>query len=431
MPFIHYGEAKKAASEKVRSIVEATAAIERALLVSDLLGRLRVILWAPEETASAVRASLAAALEPACGSWWTGEVLRVGDATTSEQSIWESAWAEGRCDVDVDRLRHLERHRSRTSWFVEATAPEWRAPEEGPPIVVFYGFKGGLGRSTMLASFAIQRARLGERVAVVDFDLDAPGVGSLLSADPDGTIAPWGVVDYLIERAQGDVPLADYYHTCRRVAGDGEVTVFPAGQVDEQYADKLARVDLEDVPGTVFLRLLSDLRAKLAPDWILLDARTGLSEPAGRLLSGIAHLHVVFGASSDQNWRGLSVVINRLGRQRLLAGRPQAEVLLVQGMVPATAMSEGIAREAFAERAREVFSDLYYAADPDDATFSEDVWYVSDLDSQDAPHVPVAIPYRERLAHFRDIADVADALCEGEYAALAERIAERFRQEEE
>jgi hypothetical protein len=431
MPFIHYGEAKKAASEKVRSIVEATAVIERALLVSDLFGRLRIILWAPADGAAQVRERLASELEPVCGSWWTGEVLRVGDAATSEQSIWESAWAEGRRDVDVDRLRYLERHRSRTAWFVEATAPEWRAPEEGPPIVVFYGFKGGLGRSTVLASFAIQRARLGERVAVVDFDLDAPGVGSLLSADPDGTIAPWGVVDYLIERAQGDVPLDHYYHTCRRVAGSGEITVFPAGRVDEQYADKLARVDLEDAPGTVFLRLLSDMRATLAPGWILLDARTGLSEPAGRLLSGIAHLHVLFGASSDQNWSGLSVVINRLGRQRLLAARPQADVLLVQGMVPATAMSEKIAREAFAERAREVFTDLYYAADPDDATFSEDVWYVSDLDSQDAPHAPVAMPYRERLAHFRDIADVADTLGEGEYTALAERIAGRFRREED
>ena len=38
---------------------------------------------------------------------------------------------------------------------------------------------GGVGRSTALAAFAIQRARLGERVAVVDLDLDAPGIGAL------------------------------------------------------------------------------------------------------------------------------------------------------------------------------------------------------------------------------------------------------------
>jgi hypothetical protein len=296
---------------------------------------------------------------------------------------------------------------------------------------VFYGFKGGLGRSTVLASFAIQRARRGERVTVIDFDLDAPGVGTLLSADPDGRIAPWGVVDYLIERAQGDVPFEDYHHACQRVAGEGEIRVVPAGVVNEHFTDKLARVDLEEVSAPVLARLLSDVRTTLKPDWILLDARTGLSEPAGRLLSGIAHLHVLFGASSDQNWRGLSVVIDRLGKERLVAGSAQAEVLLVHGMVPATDVGQGLARTTFAERAREVFTDLYYAESPAGEVASDDVWYVSDIDSEDAPHSPVAIPYRERLAHFRDIADVADALSESEYAALAERIAVRFQREED
>ncbi|RMH27272.1 MAG: ParA family protein, partial [Planctomycetota bacterium] len=82
-----------------------------------------------------------------------------------------------------------------------ASSPPWKLPESGysteeQPIVVFYSFKGGVGRSTALAAFAIQRARAGERIAVIDADLDAPGLGHLLSAPEVGT-AQWGVADYL------------------------------------------------------------------------------------------------------------------------------------------------------------------------------------------------------------------------------------------
>jgi MinD-like ATPase involved in chromosome partitioning or flagellar assembly len=113
-------------------------------------------------------------------------------------------------------------------------AAPWHAVGEnaGPPIVVFYSFKGGVGRTTSLASFAIQRARLGERVAVIDLDLDAPGVGTLLAADEKGTAAQWGVVDYLLERPVSEVDIRDYYHACRRqgVTGEGEILVIPAAR---------------------------------------------------------------------------------------------------------------------------------------------------------------------------------------------------------
>lgn len=432
MRFIHYDEARKAATDRVREVVSNAAEIKGVLLVADLFGKLRVVMWAGDLVFEAARKELQGKLAEECGPWWTGDVLRVDQAEGDTPHIWEDAWNEARRDTETDRLRHLERHRSRTAWFVDTNAPVWQAPNDGAPIVVFYSFKGGLGRSTTLASFAIQRARAGERVAVVDFDLDAPGIGTLLAADPSGVTAPWGVVDYLLERASGEVPLADYYHSCSRLAGAGEIKVFPAGTLDAGYADKLARVDLEERPDpqtSAFLHLLNEIRKTLEPHWILLDARTGVSEPAGWLLSGIAHLHVLFGATSEQSWRGLRTVIDRLGRQRVIAEQPQAEIVLVQAMVPATAEGARLATSAFTERARREFTDTYYAEDPSDPE-DDRFWDVRDLDSEDAPHAPVAIPYREILANFRDIADVADPLCENEYAAVGERVVARFRREE-
>lgn len=431
MTFIHLDEAKRAAVDQVKRCSGEVAGIERALLAADVFGKLRVILWASSEALGQARERLGAGLERDCGLWWTGEIV---NAKENDCALWEHAWSGARTDLELDRFRILERHRNRTAWFVEVGEPAWKAPEKGPPIVVFYSFKGGLGRSTALASFAIRRARSGERVVVVDFDLDAPGVGRLLAADDNGTTSPWGTVDYLLERAQGEVPLSDYYHPCRRVADQGEILVVPAGRLDTEYADKLARVDFEQAPTgdrSPVARLLEDIRSALQPSWILLDARTGVSEPAGQLLSGLGHLHVLFGSTSEQSWQGLTVVIDRLGRRRVLDGRPQAECLLVQAMVPADVEVARRATEAFAERSYREFTDGYYAAEPEDPA-DEGFWDVRDLDSEDAPHVPVPIAYEQRLAHFRDIGEVADLLAESkDYRDLEARIAGRFEPEPE
>lgn len=434
MSFIHLDEAKKAALEQVRRAVSERPAIERALLASDLFGKLRIVLWSPPEPFEEVQTQMRGSLESACGSWWTGEFLNVVGAKENERFLWEHAWEAARRDPDLDRLRILDRHRNRTAWFMGMSDALWEAPEGGAPIIVFYSFKGGLGRSTALASFAIRRARRGERVVVVDFDLDAPGVGTLLAADDKGATSPWGTVDFLIERTHGVVPLSDYYHPCRRVANGGDIVVFPAGRIGEEYADKLARVDFDRAPNDAdssVIRLLRDIHTDLKPTWLLLDARTGVSEPAGYLLSGLANLHVLFGTTSEQSWQGLTVVIDRLGRRRVLEGRRQAECLLVQALVPPGVEASRHATEAFAERARTVFTDLYYAEEPENPS-DERFWDVRDLDSEDAPHVPVPIAYEERLAHFRDIADVADLLAESAaYRTLEERITGRFEQETE
>lgn len=429
MPFIHFDEAKQAAVAAVKQWMGTAPQEIRALLILDLLGKLRFALWTHVGVDTG---SLEETLAANCGPWWTGEVLQVNKLDGVTQAVYESAWNAARPDVDQSRLRVHDRHRSRTAWFTDVESPLWAAPEPGPPIIVFYSFKGGLGRSTILASFAIQRARPGDRVCVVDFDLDSPGVGRLLAADAKGLTARWGVVDFLLEHPMGNVPLADYYHRCDRVAGAGEVVVFPAGSLDEAYADKLARADMEEAPAareSGLGKLLHRVRDELKPQWILLDARTGISESAGQLLAGIAHLHVLLGTAQDQSWQGLNRVLDRLGKERVVADRAQAEVILVQALVP-PGEAGTLARGAFLARAEREFSERYYAEaseNPDEDKF----WDTRDLDSLDAPHVPVPVDYDAKLASFGDIAEVAEALCAGPYLMIAERIGGRFATETE
>ncbi|MFX9718438.1 hypothetical protein ABTO87_17875, partial [Acinetobacter baumannii] len=92
-------------------------------------------------------------------------------------------------------------------------------------------------------------------------------------------------------------------------------------------------------------------------------------------------LHVLLGSPQEQSWRGLDLVLNRLGTDRILADRPQAEVLLVQSLVPAGEPGKW-AKEAFAGRAESTFEDRYYAdTDSDPDRF----WTVDDKQGQDAP----------------------------------------------
>lgn len=424
----------------MRSLLERDASIERAVLVDDLFGRVRAVVWGDKGQEAIHRKQVSEGLQQAAGSFWAGEIWHAAGASKADQLVYQRAWDEGH--ALTDRLRLADRVRNRTAWFSPIGEPPWSAVGEnpGPPIMVFYSFKGGVGRTTALASFAIQRARAGERVAVLDFDLDAPGAGTLLAADEKGTIAHWGVVDYLLERPMGEVELRDYYHACRRsgVTGDGEMLVVPAGSLDpeREYLGKLARLDLEPPatqgdPHPVRL-LLEQVRAELAPRWICIDARAGLSEPAGLLLAGTAHLHVLFGTSSEQSWQGLRVVLERIGASRVREDRPQLDCVLVHAMVPQEATAAKIATEDFAARALTEFRDHYYAPDPEKPEEDDDrLWYIRDAETTDAPHAPVAVPYQSKLAHYAIVDDVADHLAEArEFVALTERIGGRFRREE-
>ncbi|RMH22822.1 MAG: hypothetical protein D6696_02450 [Acidobacteria bacterium] len=145
------------------------------------------------------------------------------------------------------------------------------------------------------------------------------------------------------------------------------------------------------------------------------------------LLSGLAHLHVLFGTFSDQSWAGLRLIIERLGAERVRQDEPQADCLLVQAMVPENVEAAEKSKRDFGDRARDVFVDHFYKEDPEAEATEENCWYVSDAESSDAPHVPIPLSYTPRLADFPSIDAVADHLADSpEYRHLAARILARF-----
>jgi hypothetical protein len=441
-PIKHFDEAYESALDALRVLVQEEI-IQRAVLIPDLYARIRVIVWPLDkvQVTDEVHKQVAERLAAAAGLFWSGDVWLAPGETRADREMFEGTWEES---TSVTPEIHLdERYRSMGVWLRLPLEPPWQtddsAEEYGSPIVTFYSFRGGVGRTTALAAFALQRANRGERVAVVDLDLEAPGLDALLSTE-EGISARWGVVDYLLEQPLlNNVDLRDYYHLANpRLTGAGQVFVIPAGHFDMHYLPKLARVDFspppESAPGGCtephpLECLLRHLRDEFRPHWVLLDSRTGLSEVAGFVLGGFAHLNVLFGTTAESSWQGLHYAVQRLGAERVQRGILQAECLLVQAMVSDNPEVARVAENAFDLRAEDEFREFYYAEDPEDAQAPEEdrFWYIRDMESRDAPHVPIPLYYTQRLAFFTSTERVKDILLTSpDYLRLGERIASRF-----
>ncbi len=431
-PVRHFDEARRNVLQQLDALV-LQPSIERALLSPDIFARVRVALWVSSEWTAEQQDALAADLAQAAGPFWGGLWVRSGAMSDADRAVFDELWEEGA--RHSDKIRVNERHRSLSVWLRHPLTPPWSAdadPPEGPPIVSFYAFKGGAGRSTALAIFAAQRAHAGERVAVIDLDLAAPGLGPLLT-EPDAV--QYGVVDYWLERPllKEDIDLRDYYArvSSPAVIGAGEIFVFPAGRFDETYLLKLARLDFTPSADAEhpLQALLRQIRDELSPDWMLLDARAGLSESAGFALGGLAHLNVLFGTTSAASWSGVRRAIRRLGAERALRGLPQEECLLVQSMTPANPQTAHLAQEDFRRNAQLTFEQEYYLPDPEDPE-EDSQWYLRDMDSRDAPHIPVALFYSEQVAFFTRVEDlIAYGLKADDYQELGARILNRFPRE--
>lgn len=428
---LHVDEARENALRVLRDLLRGEAKLRFAAVVDDLFGRISVALWlidAASPDDEFVHA-LGRRLVSACGPYWT-ETITCSHAPTPDQDpdvFLRTVWIEGRPDSETDRLSVNDRHRHHLSWFSGRpdTGPLW-LPDVGPPILVFHGFKGGAGRTTLLASYALSRAAAGQRIVVLDMDLDAPGVGTLLCADAGGTTARWGVVDFLLE-ARNRLPLSDYCHVAEHRVGPGRIDVVPAGRLDDGYLTKLARVELESrssIGAQPFGQLLERVRTELKPDLVLIDGRAGLSPAAGLLLSGMAHLHLLVATTNNQSLLGLQQVIRHLGYEQASRDIPQRDCVVVQAHVPETVAAAELAKSYFTGRVERFFRDGYYArARTDD----DRTWTIEDMDSEIAPHVPVPISYRARLAHFERLESVVDVLLgDVEYVALHNRINERL-----
>ena len=160
--------------------------------------------------------------------------------------------------------------------------------------VTFYSYKGGVGRTMALANVAAMLAKEGRRVLLIDFDLEAPGLDAF-----DGLGCAKGhpgVVEYVAEYlAAGKAPpIGSFVRECLPASTHlrGKLWLMPSGKKDQQYNRDRARINWTELydkyDGERFIEnWKADVEKTYAPDYVLIDSRTGLTD-----VGGICTLHL-------------------------------------------------------------------------------------------------------------------------------------------
>ncbi|MDP2317656.1 MAG: AAA family ATPase [Pseudomonadota bacterium] len=236
-------------------------------------------------------------------------------------------------------------------------------------ITTFFSWKGGSGRTTAVANCALELAREGAKVLIVDFDLQAPGVHrffGLTDADTHkrgklGVVdLTHAYVDSVSTGKEGAFPglkeehlLAPMWTNLTTVTGetvtkaaverfaldptDGEkrwLKLLPAGRLDEGYAAKEEALDWGALyEQEAFRAYVAWLRARLSKlaDIVLIDARAGATDVGSVCSAALADRIVLVTPPTHQGFDGVLSFARRCAKAR--ADRAEGRCLLLASRV--------------------------------------------------------------------------------------------------
>ena len=292
----------------------------------------------------------------------------------------------------------LERPIAKKAWIMKGQQQESAWPyeeavgENGTKVITFYSFKGGMGRTTALAGAALTLAKRGKSIVMVDTDIEAPGLATLFFEEE--TIDR-GVLDYLLEyNLENTVRIEDYILDVAESAllseEEGHLFLMPAGRVDNDYLQKLARIDYQDNREN-YLRdsvktLVQEIRVRYRPDYIFVDARAGFHDLGGVMVTQLPHGDVLFGNDSRQSWDGIVQVLRTVGEGHA----EDFPIMIVDTMCPSPTSPEyASARDSFILKSYTACVENYYDGETG----------IPGPDAAGEAHYPVMIPFDYELLH--------------------------------
>lgn len=207
-------------------------------------------------------------------------------------------------------------------------------------VTTFYSFKGGVGRSMALANAAVELAKRGRRVLVVDFDLEAPGLDTFDVLHPRQAVP--GIIDFVREYLDTDrAPDARRFTARLPDVGDrgGELWIMPSGAQKVTYAAHFNEIDWAELYDKHDGYLLfEDLKAQweqvIRPDYVLVDSRTGHTDTGGICTRQLPDAVAILFFPNEQNLRGLTKVVKDIRAEKEEPRRKAIELHFVMSNVP-------------------------------------------------------------------------------------------------
>ncbi|MDP4689967.1 MAG: MinD/ParA family protein [Candidatus Nanopelagicales bacterium] len=172
-------------------------------------------------------------------------------------------------------------------------------------VVSIHSFRGGTGKSNSTSNLAAHLAAMGARVAVIDTDIQSPGVHVLFGFDEhmDNTLNDylWGKMP--IEQAAHDV--TDRVRASIDVVDGGALYLVPSSM----KAGDIARVLREGYDVGTLNDGFRDLARALQLDFLLIDTHPGLNEET--LLSiTISDVLLLILRPDRQDFQGTAVTVD-------------------------------------------------------------------------------------------------------------------------
>ena len=235
--------------------------------------------------------------------------------------------------------------------------------------VSFYSYKGGVGRSTVLANLACWQAMQGRNVLILDLDLEGPGQHSsgLFKGNPvaDSAIKggfidlceawqqhrahtpddvyEWDLRDYMLRSTLLDALHEDNEDNEDNKANKGEIFLMPAGKrLDQSYTQKLNKLQWHEFfssSGSQGYRLFETLKLYCEIeefDYVFLDSRTGLSDPYYMATSWLSDTVVCFSLLNRQSIEGCRYAMEFIQTEEFQNKYGKKRVLPVLTMIPPT-----------------------------------------------------------------------------------------------
>jgi tetratricopeptide (TPR) repeat protein/cellulose biosynthesis protein BcsQ len=242
-------------------------------------------------------------------------------------------------------------------------------------IITFYSYKGGVGRSMALANIAELLAQAGNKVLIIDWDLEAPGIERFFYTDVEEILGKPGLIDLLLDykaqmatewknQPKDEMPFSspkDFAFEVSTSTHQGRLLLLTSGKRSasefERYAENIRTFNwnefYEKWEGELYFEWFKKECEEIA-DIVLIDSRTGVTEMGGVCTHQLADCVLLFCGANKQSFDGTLRVLQGIKLAEKVREKP-IETLIIPSRVE---LAESTFLNAFRENFLELFSEF-------------------------------------------------------------------------